>query len=378
MRSGSGMRLDAVTSLGMVTNLGRDARTVCAAARAGISRLTPITGFTAFDPDVLEVPVIGAPIVGITEGFAATGGFVRLGEAALVDLIRYGGLPAIEDRGFWQRTGLVWCLPEITVERFMWPEEEVAEILQIACAERLSDVSGVALAVFPGGQVPLGHVGAATALSRIDQLAQEAGVERLVLLATDSYLDDMALRLLLDEGRVKSAERPTGLIPGEAGAAILLEPSATSSSKCGAQCRIVAVAVLDASQPLDDEDVSAARRAMAVSVGRNLATVVGTVIEQLNGDSFEGTVFLDLNGEEWKAVAWGVALTQLQGLMNLDHSTLEYPCVSFGEIGAASAVAALCLGARAFVKGYSVGDRALVLSIGDRGQVSAILLQSAR
>ena len=91
----------------------------------------------------------------------------------------------------------------------------------------------------------------------------------------------------------------------------------------------------------------------------------------------EPDVFL-LDTSERAGELLQVHLTQLQGLMNLDHSTLEYPCVSFGEIGAASAVAALCLGARAFVKGYSVGDRALVLSIGDRGQVSAILLQSAR
>jgi 3-oxoacyl-[acyl-carrier-protein] synthase-1 len=361
----------------MVTNLGRDVRTACAAARAGISRLTPVAGFTTFDPDVLEAPVIAAPIAGLTDGFAATGGFVRLAYAALEDLIHYGSLPGKGDGGFWRRTGLVWCLPEIIFERFMWPEEEVVEILRIACADRLSDVSGVPLAVFAGGQLPEGHIGAAEALSRIEQLADEAGADRVLLLATDSYLDELALRLLLNEGRVKSAESPTGLVPGEAGAAILLEENGRSSSACGAQCHIMAAAALDPSQPLDEEDVPAARRALAPSVGMNLAIVIGSVLEQGKCESFAGTVFLDLNGEEWKAVAWGVALTQLDGRVNLEHTTIEFPCVSFGEIGAASAVAALCLSARAFVKGYSDGDHALVLSIGDRGQVSAILVQAA-
>jgi 3-oxoacyl-[acyl-carrier-protein] synthase I len=370
------MRLDGVTSLGMVTNLGRDVRTACAAARAGVSRLAPVGALTTFDPDSLEAPLIGASIVGLTDGFVATGTFIRLALIALTDLIRYGGLPGIEDRAFWSTTGLVWCLPQITVDRFMWPEEEVVEILQLACAERLRDVSGVPLAVFPRGQLAQGHIGAAAALSRIDALAGEARAKRVVLLGTDSYMDHLAIRNLLEEDRVKSGERPAGLVPGEAGAAVLLEESASPSSTCGAQCRILSAAAVEAAQPLDEEDVPAARRALAPQVGAGLARIVGSVLDQANCKRFEGTVFLDLNGEEWKAVAWGVAQAQLAERIDFEQSTVEFPCVSFGEIGAASGVVALCMGARAFVKGYANGDQALVLSIGDGGQVSAIVVQA--
>src|SRR5687767_13853597 len=117
------MPLDVVSSLGMVTNLGRDVRTACAAARAGISRFAPLDEFTTYDPDLLEAPVIGGPITGFTDGFAATGAFVRLAQTALDDLIAYGALPPKENEKFWRGTGLVWCLPEVTFERFMWPED---------------------------------------------------------------------------------------------------------------------------------------------------------------------------------------------------------------------------------------------------------------
>jgi 3-oxoacyl-[acyl-carrier-protein] synthase-1 len=370
------MFLDVVSSLGMVTNLGRDVRTSCAAARAGISRFSSVGEFTTFDPDTLETPVIGAPIAGFTDGFAATGTFVRLAHTALADLIRYGGLPGSDNHEFWSHTSVVWCLPEVTFDRFMWPQDEVTEILQVACAERLLDVAGLPLAVSPAGQLPKGHIGAADALSRIDALASDTGAERLVLLATDSYMDELAMRVLMSEDRLKSPETPAGLMPGEAGAAILLEAEGTATSVCGPQCRIEAAAAIDRPESLDDEDVSASRRAMAPDVARKLSAVVEAVLNQAQCQSFAGTIFLDLNGEEWKAVAWGLALMHLERRLSPEHSTIEYPCISFGEIGAASAVTALCLASRAFVRGYSRGDRALVLSIGDRGQVSAILVHA--
>ena len=87
-------------------------------------------------------------------------------------------------------------------------------------------------------------------------------------------------------------------------------------------------------------------------------------------------MFVDLNGEEWKSVAWGLALMNLEGRVSPELITIELPCSSFGEIGAASAVAALCLGARGFVGRYALGDMALVVSMADRGQVSAILVQA--
>jgi 3-oxoacyl-[acyl-carrier-protein] synthase-1 len=371
------MRLDTVTSIGMVTNVGRDARTACAAVRAGISRLSPLADAVAYDPDLLEAPIIGAPIVGLTDGFVATGTFVRLAEATLTDLLRYGGLPGTDHEQFWRSTALVWCLPEVTSARFMWPEEEVPEILQIACAERLAGVSGLPFAVSRTGQVAQGHVGAALALRHIDQVATRTGAERVLLLATDSWLDQMALRVLLDEDRVKGAETPTGLIPGEAGAAVLLEATDTVSSTCGPQCRVLSASAMEAPHPLDQEHVSDARRAMAASVGLNLAAVAREVLEEAGCATFAGTVFVDLNGEEWKAVAWGLALMQLRDRLDDARCAIELPAATFGEIGAASAVAAVCLGARAFTGRYAVGQMALVLSMADRGQVSAILLQAA-
>ena len=83
------MRLSTVSSLGLVSNLGRDVRTACASARAGVARLSPLQDVVAFHPDDLEAPLVGAPVAGLTDGFVATGTFLRLADAALADLVRY-------------------------------------------------------------------------------------------------------------------------------------------------------------------------------------------------------------------------------------------------------------------------------------------------
>ena len=257
----------------------------------------------------------------------------------------------------------------------MWPEEEVAEILESACAERLIEVCGLPLVTLRIAQMPLGHVSAAAALRAADRLSSAARAERVVLLATASYRDPLALRLLADEHRLKSPESPTGLIPGEAGAAVLLEAGGVTSSARGAHAQVLSAVAGEDSVDFGDDNVAVARRTAAAQVGQRLASVVERALDEAGCETFTGTVFVDLNGEEWKSVAWGVALTRLTSRLAPDDCVVDYPCVSFGEIGAAGAVAAICLASRAFLGGYATGDLALILAIGDAGRVSAIVLQ---
>ena len=131
------MQLNTITGLGLVTAVGHETETACAALRAGIQRLRPLP-ITAFDPDVQEAPVLGATPALLLDGFVGSGSFVRLGQLVFEDLVRFAGLPS--DAGFWRSTGLAWCFPEITYERFLWPVEEADEILEHACSRRLGRI----------------------------------------------------------------------------------------------------------------------------------------------------------------------------------------------------------------------------------------------
>jgi 3-oxoacyl-[acyl-carrier-protein] synthase-1 len=320
---------------------------------------------------------MGAPIEGLTDGFVSSGALVRLAHLAIDGLIRYGALPVRQNSAFWQSTGVAWCFPEISLRRFMWPEDEVPRILHSACGQRLAKVVDLPLALVEDGYATSGHVGAAELLSRLDLVVRDHGLERVILLAADSYLDLPALRGLLDDDRLKTSGNPAGLYPGEAGAAVLLEDASKPySSACGTESRILSTAVRPAPDGFDEEKASESRVALAPEIGRSLADAIGAVLEMSGSGGFCGDVILDLNGEEWKSLAWGHAQIRLQESVNLDRINVVLPCVNFGEIGAASAVAGLCIATRSFVRGYASSDQSLILSMSDGGAASAILVHS--
>jgi 3-oxoacyl-[acyl-carrier-protein] synthase-1 len=81
----------------------------------------------------------------------------------------------------------------------------------------------------------------------------------------------------------------------------------------------------------------------------------------------------DLNGELGRSMRWGTALTMLEG--ELRHLQLVCPAESFGEIGAASGPASVCVAAGAFARGYSPSSHTFVVSMDDCGTSGAILVQ---
>jgi 3-oxoacyl-[acyl-carrier-protein] synthase-1 len=93
------------------------------------------------------------------------------------------------------------------------------------------------------------------------------------------------------------------------------------------------------------------------------------------GDArFAGDLYLDLNGEEWRAHGWGHAQVHLVREIDFDRCRTWLPAVSIGEIGAAAAPVALSLALWNFDRD---GSRdALVVSTADDGKVAAIRLSA--
>ncbi|MCY1082653.1 hypothetical protein [Archangium lansingense] len=365
-----------ISGLGMVSTLGWDVTTACAAQRAGLVRRQPLDDFWCFDESELDAPVIGAPIQGLTDGFIQSGVWVRLALEALEDMVRYGELPGPEDHAFWRSTALAWILPEMGFERFMWPGAEVPALLERSCTRLLADLSELPLRMIPRGFFTAGPAGAASALGRIHEVLAREPLERVLLMGSDSWLDRLSMDVLIREGRLKTAEQPAGLCPGEAAACVLVERAAPARRRgARTEARILATAFRPAPGAMDEESPGASRVRLAPAMARNLVSAIIETLQAADGkEPFRGDILVDLNGEEWKARVWGHAQALLQEHVDLAGVKTIVPCVSFGDIGAASGVAALCIATRSFVRRYASTHQSLVCSISDNGETGAILL----
>jgi 3-oxoacyl-[acyl-carrier-protein] synthase-1 len=113
-------------------------------------------------------------------------------------------------------------------------------------------------------------------------------------------------------------------------------------------------------------------------VGRVFAEVVMRALSRADAvEAPRGTVYVDLNGEAWRAADWGSALARTRSRCAIASWSTEMPALSFGDLGAAGPVLALLLASRSFTCGYARGPLALVVVAGDEGDRAAIVLSRA-
>jgi 3-oxoacyl-[acyl-carrier-protein] synthase-1 len=108
-------------------------------------------------------------------------------------------------------------------------------------------------------------------------------------------------------------------------------------------------------------------------LGRAIAETIRRVLPAAEGDrKYSGDLYLDLNGEDWRARAWGHAQVHLTRAIEFDRCRTFVPAESIGDTGAASAAIAVGLALWNFHKDSS--ESALVISVSDNGAVGVIRL----
>lgn len=383
------MRVDlVVTSLGLVSPVGEGVVASAAAQRAGLAKPKPLPGVTVELPfalsdeemaEPLVVSVVGHRVTPLTDGFTQTGLWLRLAVAATRDLLGYGRLPAAADP-FWDRTLMYGVLPNVDSPRFGWPADEVLEIVESRYLRLLAELAPIAGRI-ERARVRWAHAGAASALMDVASLVQGGSVDRVCLASVDSYCDFPTVKTLMDDGRLKSPDVQTGMQPGEAAAMILIERREAARSR-GAEGSASIVSARHekpaneppSSAPSDDPTSGGDHAAYFVQAGILWAKVITEALTDAGISRFAGDIIVDLNGEEWRASAWGMAQVRLQNVIDFAACKLVVPCASFGEIGAASGVAGVCLAARSFARDYATGDATLVVSLSENGEVGAIVV----
>ncbi|MBE4750961.1 hypothetical protein G4177_22575 [Corallococcus sp. ZKHCc1 1396] len=363
-----------ISSLGLVTAVGDDVISSAAALRAGIVRVRPIEGPGVYG-DEEEAPLMGSPVWPLTEGFIQTAAWIRLAQVAVEDVILFGQLPPAGD-GFWGETGLVWALPELGEQRFGWPGPETALALQRSCGDLLRKLTGLPRGAVADEFILGGHAATALGLQRASRLLSERRCARVLLIAVDSWLDAISLQWLSDERRLHSEELPTGLRPGEAAACLLVEEESTALRRnATVAARLVGVEVARPSTVIDPDDAIRWRTGAVPEMAGHLdATVRSAVGRMTTGGTFSGDLVVDLNGESWRANAWGHARVRLAPVLESIREVV--PATSLGDVGAASGALGVCIAARSWARGHALTRHALVCSTSDSGVVGTIALSA--
>ncbi|WP_434388723.1 hypothetical protein [Melittangium boletus] len=325
-------------------------------------------GFPLVDEETQEsTELMGHPIHGYTDGFHLMGRWIRLARGCVGNLHEHASVPAASNGHFWARTGLLAVLPAVDSELLLTePEDDIPAVLRDNYLLPLHRMLGLPIPEANLRLFPSGHVGTSRALKTGLQQLEARDLEQLLVVAVDSLFDPLVLNPLADVGRLKHGDQPTGLMPGEAGVCLLVEREAGARRReVAAESLITAVATR--------QEVPAFCPGQP-NTGEALAACIRDVLEQgLAGGIFQGDVYSDLNGEEWRAREWGGARVRLEQRLSRFH--LHLPCNSVGDVGAASGALGVCLASHAMVDRQ--GARALVISSAVEGAVGGILLQTA-
>jgi 3-oxoacyl-[acyl-carrier-protein] synthase-1 len=366
----------AVTALGMMTPLGRNAVVSCAAARAGITRVTELTnldfsGDAVFGDETMgEVPAVSGAIVrGIGDTYSGMARALMLGGPAIDEILE--SRPLTDDER--ARTGFVLNLSDhfvLDADARAHPGEALPSVAWRRQTESLqARLAGTRkLAPAPGQRVLRhgGNAGLAAGIQDATALIASNTVDRCIVGAIDSRAEAGFLQAAARLRLLRTVDNPVGLTPGEAAAFLLLE-----RPRDAARGRHPVVAML-ATNTIGASSTDLLAKDWPAS-GGEFADVLRAALITAPSVAFS---IGDLNGTERRAVEWGNALVLLGAQHGFPSLPTWFPALSFGDTGAASGAVGLCVAARAFARRYAPGGSCLVWLSSESGAKSAIVVQS--
>lgn len=213
--------------------------------------------------------------------------------------------------------------------------------------------------------VALDHAGGLVAVAYAVEQLQARRADVCLVGGMDSLLDSRFLHALFAERRLRVGGSSSGLIPGEAGAFVILE-----RERDAARRKVKPLARVEAVTLEKDEPWKPEAPVRAEGLSRALRSVL-----QVAGEGEIHRVITDLNGERWRFLEWALAETRcLEGLPR--GWQLWHPADCLGDIGAAYGVSAMVLATRAMARGYHGEGKVLITASSDRGERAAMCLSA--
>lgn len=354
-----------IKRVGMVSSVGRDSANSCASMRAGISRLAEIRSYEVFNEseDTLE-SIIGSPITGLTDGFFIIGAWLRMAEVAMKDLLKNLAEDQVFDQSYWKNTALVAVTAPAASNRFESSEDGDASQIIDYLLVPLCNLLDLNIPEFHMHVCDSGHAGIADAVNWSSEKIAKGEVDRVILLAVDSYLDSLTLNWLGQANRLFTPNQPQGLIPGEAAACIMLE----AESEMAGNNRWPQVGVEASATDFEENNLEPG----SANMGQALSRAWGSVLD-LYSSPFEGVIFTDLNGEVWKSQAYGNASSMVGSRVGAG-SVMQSTAETLGDVGAASGAVSIACHYQSLFRRYAKSKDAIILNQSDGGEVSAVLI----
>lgn len=366
-----------VQAYAMVTSLGGDAATSCAAARAGLVRSRVLDYFRIRSTVTgEEEPVIGHPVVLLTQGFEGDARLLRLVHGALADLAIQASTSGIDLGGATAYLALPPSNRCDTLNSLIADDAVRTSRLDDASppptpnteAARAQNILKRAAALARWPHAPelafvstAGNAGGLEALHAAAIDLSSGRCQKAIVIAADSLLDAPTLNWLQVCARLKCDAFPSGLQPGEAAAALLL--SAAGPSPHG---RISAPALAEESASLESG---------RLSTGEGLARVLANA--DTGAPDPRLWLISDHSGESYRASELGHAIMRLRSVSDRYASpSIDYPAIAFGDTGAASALVGLIWALRAFSRGYAPSQTALVSATSEGARRAAVSVQA--
>lgn len=331
----------AIRRTGLVTSVGLDAPSSCAAIRSKLTN--PVE--TKFR-DHTGRWIMGHEVP-LEESWRGLGKLARMAAMAIDE-----------------------CLGDITVDACT----DIPLLLCVAEPERPGRLAGLDDRLFgdierllarrfaaSSAVVPHGRTSIAVALSNARRLLAQLDCPHVVIAAADTLLNGATLQAYASAQRLLCEHHPDGFMPGEAGGALLLTRGSTLPEL---QCEGIGFGIepapLLSDQPLRAEGLSLAIRQALEDAGC-----------ALHEADFRIT---DLSGEQYYFKEAALALSRTMRELK-EEFDVWHPAECLGETGAAAGLAMLSMADSACRRGFAPGPRILAHCGSDAGARAALMLR---
>ena len=209
--------------------------------------------------------------------------------------------------------------------------------------------------------IPRGRVSGGVAMLEASKLIHGERVPYCIIAGADSYLIAATLAAYESKARLLTSENSNGFIPGEAGAAVLIgsQPSALMCLGIGSG---VEKATVESEEPLRADGMVQAFKSALSDAGKTMADVDYRIT--------------DSNGEQYWFKEAALALTRTLRVRKVEFD-IWHPADCIGEVGAAIGPCAFAVGLAATRKNYAPGLNPLCHFSGEDGERIAMVLNGA-
>lgn len=331
----------AIGRLGLVTGVGLDAASTCAAIRGAIDNFQE----TRFRD------VGGEWLMGCEVPFAQP----LRGESRLLKMVVRAISECLDgiDQRACESVPLLLCMAETErVGRLVRDDAMFFRQLEDELGVRFHPRSSI---------IARGHVSAALALHQARHLIGKEGVAQVLVAACDSLLVAASLKDLEARERLLTSQNSNGFIPGEGAAAMLVGGlSATGHGQlaCHGLGFAVEKAHIDSEEPLRAEGLAAAIRQSLADAGC--------------GESVLQFKIIDASGGEYAFKEAALAFSRIDRTKRTEFD-VWHPADCIGEVGATIGLVMIAVLKAACEKAYAKGSNVLLHLGNDDGRRASMI-----